>query len=69
MDQRPLKQNYNESLTISLLEILCSSCSSRETNGQKEKEAKAVKNTMLSKDTTPNLEKNKCLWNECNSSC
>ena len=28
MDQRPLKQNYNESLATSLLEILCSSRSS-----------------------------------------
>ena len=27
MDRRPLKQNYNESLATSLLEILCSSCS------------------------------------------
>ena len=27
MDQRPLKRNYNESLAMSLLEILCSSCS------------------------------------------
>ena len=26
MDRRPLKQNYNESLAMSLLEILCSSC-------------------------------------------
>ena len=25
MDQKPLKQNYNESLAMSLLEILCSS--------------------------------------------
>ena len=28
MNQRPLKQNYNESLAMRLLEILCSSCSS-----------------------------------------
>ena len=27
MDRRPLKRNYNESLAMSLLEILCSSCS------------------------------------------
>ena len=26
MDRRPLKRNYNESLAMSLLEILCSSC-------------------------------------------